>query len=129
MAQRRISMKKIREIIRLHDECFIGNRQISRAIGVSRPVVRDYISKIEAAGLKYSDIKDMSDDSLLEILDSSRKFDERFEFIKSKFGYYAKELKRVGVTKQTLWEEYKAVNPDGYSYSQFCYHLQIWQNT
>ena len=129
MAQRRISMKKIREIIRLHDECFLSNRQISRAIGVSRPVARDYILRIEAAGLKYSDIKDLSDDSLLEILDSNRKFDERYEFIKRKFSYYAKELKRTGVTKQILWEEYKTENPDGYSYSQFCYHFQIWQNT
>lgn len=129
MGQRRISMKKVREIIRLHDECFLSNRQIARAIGVSRPVAREYISRIEAAGLKYSDIKDLSDDSLLEILDSSRKFDERYEFIKSKFGYYAKELKRTGVTKQILWEEYKKENPHGYSYSQFCYHFQIWQNT
>ncbi len=129
MAQRRISMKKIREIIRLHDECLLSNRQIARAIGASRPVVGDYISRVKAAGLKYSDIKDMSDDSLLEIFDNSRKYDKRYEFIKSKFAHYAKELKRTGVTKQILWEEYKAENPDGYSYTQFCYHFQLWQNT
>lgn len=30
------------------------------------------------------------------------------------------ELRRVGVTRQLLWEEYKAEHPDGYGYSQFC---------
>src|SRR5690606_28906910 len=37
--------------------------------------------------------------------------------------YYAKELKRLGVTKKLLWEEYKQATPDGYGYSQFCFHL------
>jgi transposase len=38
--------------------------------------------------------------------------------------YYQDELKRTGVTRQLLWEEYVAAHPGGYSYSQFCYHLQ-----
>jgi len=27
-----------------------------------------------------------------------------------------------------LWNEYQKKYPDGYSYSQFCYHFQIWRN-
>ena len=30
------------------------------------------------------------------------------------------ELKRPGVTLQLLWDEYKAVYPEGYQYSRFC---------
>ena len=30
------------------------------------------------------------------------------------------ELKRPGVNLMVLWEEYRAVHPDGYSYSRFC---------
>lgn len=38
-------------------------------------------------------------------------------------GYIAKELKRPHVTRRTLWLEYKETNPDGYEYSQFCWHV------
>ena len=27
-----------------------------------------------------------------------------------------------------LWKEYQKQHPDGYSYSQFCYHFQVWRN-
>ena len=30
------------------------------------------------------------------------------------------EAKKPGVTLQLLWEEYRAVHPDGYGYSRFC---------
>ena len=129
MAQRRLSMRKIREIMRLNDEHALSQRGISRALDISRPVVSDYISKIHSANLNYQDIKDISDDALLEILNNNgRKTNKRFKALESKFEYFAKELKRVGVTKQILWEEYIEENPGGYSYSQFCYHFQIWQN-
>ncbi|MEE8423299.1 MAG: IS21 family transposase [Thermodesulfobacteriota bacterium] len=38
------------------------------------------------------------------------------------------ELKKTGVTLMILWNEYQKENPDGYSYSQFCYHFQVWRN-
>jgi transposase len=36
------------------------------------------------------------------------------------------ELKKTGVTLQLLWEEYRAVHPDGYGYSQFCAIYWRW---
>ena len=36
------------------------------------------------------------------------------------------ELKRKGVTLALLWQEYKAVHPDGYQYSQFCELYRTW---
>ncbi|MDR1974408.1 MAG: hypothetical protein LBQ31_07000 [Bacteroidales bacterium] len=38
--------------------------------------------------------------------------------------YFADELKLKHVTRRLLWEEYISSNPDGYRYTQFCYHLQ-----
>ena len=32
------------------------------------------------------------------------------------------------MTIQQLWEEYRQEQPDGYSYSQFCYHFQVWRD-
>jgi transposase len=37
-----------------------------------------------------------------------------------------RELKKVGVTIQHLWEQYIALNPEGYKSSQFSHHYKIW---
>jgi transposase len=39
------------------------------------------------------------------------------------------ELKKKGVTLALLWEEYKAVYPEGYQYSQFCELYRRWRGT
>jgi transposase len=129
MPMRRTSMKKIREIIRLKQECGLSRRKISRAVRISRPVVAQYITDIVSAGLSYDEIKDMPDDDLLEILESDKKSrNERYDKLSKKFEYYVKELKRTGVTLATLFEEYIEENPEGYSYSRFCYHYQVWKD-
>lgn len=129
MSRRRISMKKIREIIRLYEHSKLSQRQIAQALGISRPVVSGYITKIKTSGLVYNDIKNLSDEILMEILQRNKDTDDkRYKILQDKFPYFAKELKRIGVTRQILWEEYIEETPDGYSYSQFCYHFQIWQN-
>lgn len=129
MSQRRISMKKIREIMRLHEQSKLSQRQISQALGMSRPVVSDYIIKIKAMGLTFIDIENMPDETLLSILQGNKTPDnKRHEILQNQFLHFTQELKRLGVTRQTLWEEYIEENPGGYSYSQFCYHFQVWQN-
>ena len=53
--------------------------------------------------------------------------DDRFEDLKARLDYYLEELKIKGVNKRLLWEEYREIKPDGYSYSQFCFHLHQQQ--
>lgn len=40
---------------------------------------------------------------------------------------YCKRLKRKGVTKEMLHQEYKSKYPDGYSRSDFCRHIQLYE--
>ena len=40
MAQKRVSMSKVREIIRLYEETELSYRKIGRALKISHPVVR-----------------------------------------------------------------------------------------
>ena len=42
--------------------------------------------------------------------------------------YIHKELARKSVTLRLLWLEHKAANPDGYQYSQFCFHYHQWRD-
>lgn len=129
MANRRISMRKIRELLRLHEECGLSNRQIARALNISRPVVADYLTNFELSGLTYASITTMSDDEIMRALETRKKERcERYRILSEKFSYLVKELKKPGVTLELLWEEYKKQHPEGYSYSQFCYHFRVWSS-
>ena len=43
------------------------------------------------------------------------------------FQHVHRELARPGVTRQLLWEEYRAVHPEGIGYTAFCVHYQRWR--
>ena len=123
-------MNKIREIIRLDEIANLGQRAISRTLSVSRPVVQDYLNKVRKAGLSYEIIKTMDDDTLLQTITKTLCVkNERYNTLHQKFGVISKELKRTGVTLQRLWYEYRQEHPDGYSYTQFCYHYQVWRSS
>lgn len=130
MPMRRTSMNKVREIIRLNEQNGLSKRAIARALKTSRPIVNEYINKINSVGLTYDEIKDMEDDTLLEIIEGkTRLTSNRYIVLSQQFEYFVKELKRTGVTLERLWQEYREKYPDGYGYSQFCYHFQVWRST
>lgn len=129
MANQRISMNKIREILRLSEQCGLSQRTIEKALNISRPVVSQYIIDFKATGLSYAAIAAMGDDELLQALGKKRKEEsEQYRILAEKFEYFAKEIKRVGVTMRLLWDGYHKEHSDGYGYTQFCYHFQVWRD-
>ncbi len=67
MPNKRIHIIDIRQIIRLGgDNC--SKRKISMLTGVARKTVSKYLALAESAGIEYSDIVDISDSDLMEIL-------------------------------------------------------------
>jgi transposase len=129
MARKRISMKKIRDIIRLKETSDLSERKIAKALNISRPVVAQYISDFRSCGLTYEQAKTIPDSQLLDLF-QKRKSEKsvKYEKLIGEFPRFIQELKKTGVTLMTLWNEYQQENPDGYSYSQFCYHFQVWRN-
>ena len=129
MGRKRIKVKKIREILRFKETSDMSDRKIARALNISRPVVAQYVSDFRATGLSYQDIKEMPDSQFLALFEKQRsKKSSKYEEISELFPYFVTELKRTGVTLMLLWKEYQRKYPDGYSYSQFCYHFQVWRN-
>lgn len=129
MPMRRTKMIKVREILRYKEQSHFSERAISRALNISRPVVKQYLTLFEKSGLDYEAIQQMDDDILLEVLsDKSPAMSPRLQTLTDQFEYFIKELKRPGVTLQRLWEEYIVQHPDGFQYSQFCYHFQRWRD-
>lgn len=87
--------------------------------------------RITSSGLDIQRALNLDDDSLaaivytedIELLRTGRAKDERYAVFEQRAEYFSSELRKRGVTRQLLWEEYRKENPEGYSYSQFCEHL------
>lgn len=130
MGKQRVSMNKIRETIRLHEESGLSNRQIAVALSISRPSVSQYLADYRSSQLSYSVVAAMSDDDLLRALEGVKEaVSERYAEISGRFEHFVKELKKTGVTLDLLWQEYKRDHPTGYNRTQFCHHFKVWRET
>ena len=129
MARKRISIKKIRDITRLKETTDMSERKIARALKVARTVVTRYLRDFSESGLSYEQIAKMADSELLKPLEK-KKISENPKYGKlvQLFPSFVKDLGRKGVTLHLLWKEYRENQPEGYHYSQFCYHFQMWRN-
>lgn len=128
MAHKRLSMRKIREILRQYHELRLGKKQISKACSVSPSTVVEYVRKAEAAGLTWP-LPEHLDDTAIELLlfpsEAPRLTDRPLPVMAE----LRKELQSKGVTLMLLWQEYKERSPEGYQYSQFCEHYRRWSRT
>ena len=123
MARANIDMINIRQILRLHSEG-TSIREIKRLLGVSRKTITKYIVLFEESRTSYSEIAKMDDEALYELfLAKEKPTGERLEKLQSLLPDYEKRLRRKGVNKFYLWEQYKREYPGGYNYTQFCFHL------
>lgn len=126
MARKPVSMRKIREIIRLSRLGGLSNRQIASSCSLSPTSVGKVVTAARETGLLDGDFPDMTEAELRH-----RLFGEKGSPRPSKplpdMAETAKELSRKGVTIQLLWEEYIRDYPDGYGYTQFCRYLRDWQ--
>lgn len=119
-------MSKIRKILNYHFKRGLSQREISRALKVSRYVINQYITDFKFSGLTLDTVNKLSDSVLLDKLTGRKNNkDERYKIISDNMPKWLVELKRTGVTRRLLWEEYKNKYPDGYSLAQFCYHFQV----
>lgn len=127
MKKKRISMDKIREILRMHVELGLGVRKIADALLLSKTAVSDYITGFKACSISYKETVSMADSELYGLLCGRKKESKRYRDLEENFPYFAKELKKKGVTLKLLWEENIEKNPGGYSYAQTAWHYRVWR--
>jgi len=126
MAGRRLSMRKIKEVLRLKWQNGCSDAQIARGCNIARSTVREYLRRAQEAGLTWPLERDLDDTHLENLLFPVREAGICAERRMPSMEYLFRELKRKGVTLQLLWYEYKQVNPEGYQYSQFCHLYRQW---
>ncbi len=119
------SMSQIKQLIQLHLQ---GKsiKFIARSLDISKNTVKVYLQKIASSKSDFQTLLKLDDPILDGEFHSGNPAykDERYDNFISKLDYFEKELHRKGVTKQLLWEEYRESYTEGYSHSQFCFHLK-----
>lgn len=122
-------MRKIREVARLA-AAGLSIRQISNSCKIARSTVGDYLGRLAVAGLSWPFDPELSDEAIDKVLfvqAGDKSHDHKRP--EPPWQHILKELRRKGVTKNLLWQEYREDYPAGYGYSQFCEKYKRWSKT
>jgi len=124
---RRMSMKNIKEILRLASDGNLSVRQIAKSCNCSPTTVSALLERANSSELKldWPLISRMSDDELEVKLYPEEHY--RTERPLPDMNFIHREMKKKGVTLQLLWQEYLEQYPDGLGYSQFCDYYLKWR--
>ena len=122
-------MRKIREVLRLKYQHQASVRKIAESCQISRFTVAEYLRRAILADLSWPLSPEVNDESLEQLLFPVTPSNTRDERPLPDWEYIQNELRRKGVTRYLLWQEYKASNPEGVGYSQFCDRYRIWHGS
>jgi transposase len=128
MANKVISMQQIRALIQLLEQGF-SLRRIASQLDISRQTATFYSVRLKASPFCLGALRQLPDADLAAIVyspvakpdisDNTRRID-----FNCRIPYLLGELKRTGVTRLLLWEEYKKEYPDHFKYTRFCILLK-----
>ena len=124
-----MNMRDIKRIIQLY-KAGLSCRLIGKALGKPKSTVSDYITRFSKSGLTLNDLETKASDEIYNLLfpEENRRTKQRSGKVMPDFHQIHLELKKKYVTRQLLWEEYKALYPDNhYGYTRFCNLYKTWQ--
>ena len=123
MAQKVLTMRKIKEILRLKWVLGLSDRQTGASLKIAHSTVGEYVKRAERAGLDWSQAENMTETELKDRLFPVKKADPEAS-PQPDWQQIEVELQSRGVTRMLLWQEYITAHPDGYGYSQSgCVHM------
>jgi hypothetical protein len=106
MSAQPISMRKLKELLRLKYESGLSQRQIASARHLSLGVVNKYINAAQATGLSWPLPEELSESQLKRKLFPPDSAPSEPVYAQPDFAALHQELKQKGVTRRLLWEEY-----------------------
>ena len=128
MANKGLSMRKVREVLRLHHVAGLSARAIARSLKISPVTARRYLSRAEELGLGWP-LPESLDDAQLERRLFPAPAPSCHPRPLPQWTEVHRELRGKDVTLALLWEEYKAAHPQGLQYSRFCERYRTWAST
>jgi transposase len=128
MPGERVSMRKIREVLRLRFAQGLSQRAIGVSLGLSTGAVNSYLGRARMVGLNWPLAGEFSDAELETLL-----YPPPPELAAERrpvpdWAVVHRELRRPNVTLALLWEEYRGGigGQDGFGYSWYCDLYREW---
>ncbi len=127
MPAERMTMRRVREILRYHHEHGLGHKAIAIRVGAAPSTVRETLRRAKASSLGWPLDEAVGDTALEAALyqPAGTKTGHR-RCPEADWAAVHRELRRKHVTLQILWDEYITRHPDGYRYSRFCDLYRGW---
>lgn len=121
-------MLNIRHILRLYTQNQTQSEIIIQT-GIHHLILKNIIKDFKTSKLSFAEINELSDRDLEELFKKPPEnlHSEKLKTLYSLFPQIDRELKRKGVTKGLLFEEYKKKHPDGAGRSAFLFHFSQWK--
>ena len=121
MPQERLSMRKFKEVVRLHS-LGLTQRQIARSCSIAQSTVHEYLKAAAEAGVSWPLPAEWNEQQLEGALSRKpRPGAKTRQAAQPDFPAIRRQLQtHRNLTLQLLWKEYREGNPaDGYSYSRY----------
>ena len=125
MPNKTIEMFTIRQILRLY-AAGKGTKYISQSTGIARNTIKKYLYRYVLSQKTMLQIEAMSDAEMSHLFlgdDKIQRVDKRWADLEPKLPALAAMLKKRGVTKGMVYEQYLRQCPDGYKSSAFLMRL------
>ena len=117
-------IRTVKAALALKFDDHLPNRDIARRLGIGAATVSDILGRFKGLSMSWP-LSDADDEKLKKSLYPQGQ-------VKRAIPDYAQidiELRKPGVTKLLLWEEYHQQNPDNaYGYSQYCDNYKLWKS-
>ena len=107
----RMSLRMIKDVIRLKWQARLSHEQIASSLNISKGAVAKYVGLANAAGLDWDTVQSWTEQQLAGVL--LPRAPEAQPFIEPDWGRIHRELDRKGMTLMLLWQEYMAAHPEG----------------
>lgn len=128
MSRRRIDVRKLREILRLHYQVGLSANKIATSVNISRGSVQEYLRRARVNEIVWP-LPESLDDTQLETLLYPSQI-HGLVYAEPDWESVHRELKEKGITRELIWLEYKSDCHQSdrvpYSYQQYCRLYQLW---
>ena len=126
MPGERVSMRNIREVLRLHLGQGLPQRIIAQSLRLGLGTVNGYVGRARRVRLGWPLPDGLGDEQLEALLFPPMPDIPMDQRPAPDWARVHAEMRRPNVTIALLWEEYRSAAPDGFGYSWFCDLYRAW---
>lgn len=127
MANKTISMSKIRQIIKLYSQQ-MGKKKIGNRLGMSKNTVKLYIEQFRSLKTTKEEVFKLTDFELNKLFHPPKEtsFSDRLKHLHDFFPVMQTQLRRRGMTVAKQFIKFKTQHPQSYGETSFYYYYNQW---